>query len=97
MGKKLSQLLGIPQNKLLSQAKQVVEKWERLKRNVEQKSGRITRIKEEADYYPIASDVAWEKVIQIEINQNSYPGIRVTPRPKRITPSRDWRRTSWGI
>lgn len=95
--KKLSQLLGIPQNKLLSHAKQVVEKVERLKQNVEQKSGRITRIKEEADYYPIASDVAWEKVIQIEINQNNYPGIRITPRPKRIYPSRDWRLTSWGI
>ena len=83
---KLSQLLGIPQNKLLGYAKQVVAKVERLKQNVEQKSGRATRIKEEAAYYPIASDVAWEKVIQIEINQNSYPGIRVTPRPKRIYP-----------
>ena len=86
---KLSPLLGIPQNKLLSHAKQVVEKVERLKQNVEQKSGRVTRIKEEADYYPIASDVAWEKVIQIEINQNRYPGIRVTPRPIRIYPQRE--------
>ncbi|MDO8141051.1 MAG: hypothetical protein Q6358_06085, partial [Candidatus Brocadiales bacterium] len=87
--KKLSRLLGIPQNKLLSHAKQIVEKVERLKQNVEQKSGRATRIREEADYYPIASDVAWEKVIQIEINQNSYPGIRVTPRPTRIYPQRE--------
>lgn len=86
---KLSQLLGIPQNELLSHAKQAVEKVERLKQNVEQKSERATRIKEEAGYYPIASDVAWEKVIQIEINQNSYPGIRVTPRPKRIYPQQE--------
>ncbi len=86
---KLSQLLGVQQNKLLSHAKQVVEKVERLKQNVEQKSGRATRIKEEAGYYPVASDVAWEKVIQIEINQNSYPGIRVTPRPKRIYPQQE--------
>ena len=86
---KLSQLLGIPQNELLSHAKQAVEKVERLKQNVEQKSGRATRIKEEAGYYPIASDVTWEKVIQIEINQNSYSGIRVTPRPKRIYPQQE--------
>lgn len=86
---KLSQLLGIPHNKLLSHTKQIVEKVERLRQSVEQKSGRITRIREEADYYPIASDVAWEKVIQIEINQQNYPGIRVTPRPTRIYPQRE--------
>lgn len=86
---KLSQLLGIPHNKLLNHTKQVVEKVERLRQSVEQKSGRITRIREEADYYPIASDVAWEKVIQIEINQHNYPGIRITPRPTRIYPQRE--------
>ena len=85
---KLSQLLGIQQNKLLSHAKQAVEKVERLKQNVEQKSGRATRIKEEADYYPIASDVAWEKVIQIEINQNSYPGIRHSQAKKDLSSAR---------
>ncbi len=87
--KKLSQLLGIPQHKLLGHAKRVVEKVERLKQSIEQRSGRATRIKEEADYYPIASDVGWEKVIQIEINQGSFPGIRVTPRPKRIYPQQE--------
>lgn len=83
---KLSQLLLVPQDKLLAHAEQVIEKVERLKQHVELKSGRSTRIKEETDHYPIVSDVAWEKVVQIEVNQENFPGIFITPRPKRIYP-----------
>ena len=87
MGTKIVPIVRNSANKLLSHAKQVVEKWKGSSKTWSKKSGRATRIKEEAAYYPIASDVAWEKVIQIEINQNSYPGIRVTPRPKGFTPA----------
>ncbi len=87
--KKLSPLLGIPPHKLLGSAKQVVERVEKLKQNVEQKFGRATRIKEEADYYPVASDVAWEKIIQIEVRQDNFPGIRVIPRPTRTYPEQE--------
>lgn len=83
---KLSQLLGITQIKLLENTDLIIKKVERLKQNVEQKSGRTTRIKEETDYYPIVSDIAWEKVIQIEVKQDNFPGIRIIPRPERIYP-----------
>lgn len=82
----IAKLLNLPRSKLLGYAKQVIERVERLKQNVEQKSGRATRIKEETDYYPIVSDVAWEKIIQIEINQGKFPGVRITPKPKRVYP-----------
>ncbi len=82
----IASLLKIPGSKLLDSARQIIERVEKLKQNVEQKSGRATRIKEETDYYPIVSDVAWEKVIQIEINQSNFSGVRVIPKPKRVYP-----------
>lgn len=84
--KKLSQLLNIPQIKLLEYTGEAIEKVEKLKRNMEQKYGRTIRIKEETDFYPIVSEVAWEKIIQIETKPDEFPGIRVTPRPERIYP-----------
>ncbi|TVM04385.1 MAG: penicillin-binding protein 2 [Candidatus Brocadia sp. WS118] len=84
--KKLSQLLNIPQIKLLEYTDAAIEKIEKLKRNMEQKYGRAIRIKEETDFYPIVSEVAWEKIIQIETKPDEFPGIRVTPRPERIYP-----------
>ncbi|MFN3531317.1 MAG: penicillin-binding protein 2 [Candidatus Brocadia sp.] len=87
--KKLSQLLHIPPKKLLEDANQVIEKVEKLKQNMEQKYGRAIRIKEETEFYPVASDVPWEKVIQIEIDQENFPGIRITPKPKRIYPEQE--------
>ena len=71
---------------MLENADIIIKKVERLKQNVEQKSGRTTRIKEETDYYPIVSDIEWEKVIQIEVKQDNFPGIRIIPRPERIYP-----------
>jgi penicillin-binding protein 2 len=87
--KKLSLLLNIPQSKLLDRTEQAIEKVERLKQRMEQKYGRAIRIKEETGFYPIASDVAWEKVIQIEIKQEDFPGMRITPRPERIYPEQE--------
>lgn len=87
--KRLSGLLEIPQIKLLDNVKQIVEKVERLKQNVERRSGREIRIKEENDYHPIVSDVAWEKVIQIEVKQDYFPGIRITPKPRRVYPEQE--------
>ncbi|KKO20675.1 MAG: penicillin-binding protein 2 [Candidatus Brocadia sp.] len=84
--KKLSHLLNIPQVKLLECTGQAIEKVEKLKQNMEQKYGRAIRIKEETDFYPIVSEVDWEKIIQIETKQDDFPGIRVTPRPERIYP-----------
>lgn len=84
--KKLSHLLNIPQIKLLEYTDQAIEKVEKLKQGMEQKYGRAIRIKEETDFYPMVSDVAWEKVIQIETKPDEFPGIRVTPRPERIYP-----------
>lgn len=87
--KKLSQLLNIPQSKLLDRTEQAIEKVERLKQSMEQKYGRAIRIKEETDFYPIVSDVAWEKVIQIEIKSEDFPGVRITPRSERIYPEKE--------
>lgn len=87
--KKLSQLLHIPPKKLLEGANQVIERVEKLKQNMEQKYGRAIRIREETDFYPVASNVDWEKVIQIEIDQDNFPGIRITPKPKRIYPEQE--------
>lgn len=87
--KRLSGLLEIPQTKLLNNVKQVVEKVERLKQNVEQRAGREIRIKEETEYHTVVSDVAWEKVIQIEVKQDHFPGIRITPKPKRVYPEQE--------
>ncbi|MEP9411610.1 MAG: penicillin-binding protein 2 [Candidatus Brocadia sp.] len=87
--KKLSQLLRIPPGKLLEDANYVVERVEKLKQNMERKYGRAIRIREETDFYPVASNVDWEKVIQIEINQDNFPGIRITPKPKRIYPEQE--------
>ena len=84
--KKLSHLLNIPQIKLLEYTDEAIEKVEKLKRNMEQKYDRAIRIKEETDFYPIVSEVAWEKIIQIETKPDEFPGIRVTPRPERIYP-----------
>ncbi len=87
--KKLSLLLNSPQSKLLDRTEQAIEKVERLKQSMEQKYGRAIRIKEEIGFHPIASDVAWEKVIQIEIKPEDFPGIRITPRPERIYPEQE--------
>lgn len=87
--KKLSQLLNIPPVKLLENANQIIERVEKLKQNMEKKYGRAIRIKEETDFYPVAANVAWEKVIQIEINQDNFPGTRITPKPKRIYPEQE--------
>lgn len=86
---KLSHLLNIPQSKLLDRTAQTIEKVERLKQSMEQKYGRAIRIKEETGFYPIVSDVTWEKVIQIEIKPEDFPGIRITPRPERIYPEQE--------
>lgn len=83
---KICQILGAPQSALLERTKQIVEKVERLKQNVEQKAGRATRIKEEMDYHPLISDVPWEKVVQIETKQDLSSGIRIVPRPERVYP-----------
>lgn len=83
---RLSQLLEIPETELLDIVVQAVKKVEKLKQNVEKRAGKSTRIKEETDYYPIVFDAVWEKVIQIEIQQREYPGVRVTPKSKRIYP-----------
>lgn len=83
---KICQILGAPQSSLLERTKQIVEKVERLKQNVEQKAGRATRIKEEMDYHPLISDVPWEKVVQIETKQDLSSGIRIVPRPERVYP-----------
>lgn len=85
----ISRLLKIPQDKLLGYAEKIIERVEKVKRNVEQKSGRATRIKEETDHYPIVSDIDWEKVIQIEINQDSFRGVRIVPKPKRVYPGQE--------
>lgn len=87
--KKLSHILNVPQAKLLDSASRTIEKVERLKQGMEKKYGRAIRIKEETGFYPVASDVVWEKVIQIEINQADFPGIRITPRPTRIFPEQE--------
>ncbi len=87
--KELSHLLRIPPKKLLEDTNQVIERVEKLKQNMQQKYGRAIRIREETDFYPVASDVDWEKVIQIEINQDNFPGIRITPKPKRIYPEQE--------
>jgi penicillin-binding protein 2 len=83
---KLSQLFNLSQDKLILQAEQTIEKIEKLKQHVERKSGRSTRIKEETDYYPVISDVDWEKVVQIEVNRENFSGINIAPRPKRTYP-----------
>ncbi len=87
--KKLSLLLNIPQAKLLERVNQVIERVERLKQTMEQKYSKVMHIKEEADYYPITADIAWEKVVEIEIKQNEFSGVRITPRPKRIYPGQE--------
>ncbi|GAN32849.1 MAG: penicillin-binding protein 2 [Candidatus Brocadia sp. AMX2] len=87
--KKLSQLLNIQPEKLLEGTNQIIERVEKLKQNIEKKYGRAVRIKEETDFYPVAANVAWEKVIQIEINQDNFPGTRITPKPKRIYPEQE--------
>ncbi|NUO07503.1 MAG: penicillin-binding protein 2 [Candidatus Brocadia sp.] len=84
--KKLSRLLNVSQAKLLDRANSAIEKVERLKQSMEKKYGRPIRIKEETEFYPIAPDVAWEKVIQIEIKQDDFPDIRITPRSRRVYP-----------
>ncbi|MCF6159471.1 MAG: penicillin-binding protein 2 [wastewater metagenome] len=86
---RLSKLLEIPQAKLLDNAEQIVKRVERLKQSVEQRSGRKIRIKEEVDHHPVVSDVAWEKVIQIETQQDNFPGIRIVPKSKRIYPEQE--------
>ena len=82
-------MLNIPQNKLLDHANQTIEKVEKLKQGMEQKYGRAIRIREETDFHPVVSDAAWEKVIQIEIKQDNFPGIRITPKPTRIYPEQE--------
>ncbi len=84
--KKICKILGAPQSALLERTKQIVEKVERLKQNVEQKTGRPTRVKEEMDYHSLISDIPWEKVVQIETQQDTSSGIRIIPRPERIYP-----------
>jgi penicillin-binding protein 2 len=83
---RLSQLLEIPHAELLDNARQIIERVERLKQNVERRAGRKMRIKEEIDYHPIISDIAWEKVVQIETKQANFPGVRIIPKPKRVYP-----------
>ncbi|HHT9110700.1 MAG TPA: penicillin-binding protein 2 [Candidatus Brocadiaceae bacterium] len=86
---RISSLLEIPENQILERAEQIIDNVEKLKQGIEQKSGRATRIREETDYHPVASDVAWEKVIQIEIKHDIFPGVRIIPGPKRIYPERE--------
>lgn len=86
---KLCQLLRIPPGKLLENTNHVIERVEKLKQNMERKYGRAIRIREETDFYSVATNVDWEKVIQIEINQDNFPGIRITPKSKRIYPEQE--------
>ena len=83
---KICKILDTKQSALLERTKQIVEKVERLKQNVEQKTGRTTRVKEEMDYHALFSDIPWEKVVQIETQQDISSGIRIIPRPERVYP-----------
>ena len=83
---KICKILGAPQSTLLERTKQIVERVERLKQNVEQKTGRPTRVKEEMDYHALISDIPWEKVVQIETQQDTSSGIRIIPKPERVYP-----------
>jgi len=86
---RLSGILNVSGSELLEYAGQSIKKVERIKRNMEKRYGRAIRIKEESGYYPVISDISLKKAIQIEIEKNKIPGVRITPRPKRIYPHND--------
>ncbi len=87
--KKLSTLLGKPRSALLSNAKEVVEKVEKIKFNVERKHKKSIRIQEETLLYPVASNVDFEKAAVVEVNQKDFPGVSVEIQPLRWYPEHD--------
>ncbi|HHT9124457.1 MAG TPA: peptidoglycan D,D-transpeptidase FtsI family protein [Candidatus Brocadiia bacterium] len=87
--KKISTLLGKPRSALLRDAKEVVEKVEKIKFNVERKHKKTIRIQEETLLYPVASNVDFEKAAVVEVNQRDFPGVSVEIQPLRWYPNRD--------
>lgn len=87
--KKLSILLGKPRSDLLSNAKEVIEKVEKIKFNVEQKHKKSIRIQEETLLYPVASNVDFEKAAVVEVNQKDFPGVSVEIQSLRWYPNND--------
>lgn len=87
--KKLSTLLGKPRSALLSNAKEVVEKVEKIKFNVGQRHKKSIRIQEETLLYPVASNVDFEKAAVVEVNQKDFPGVSVEIQPLRWYPEHD--------
>jgi penicillin-binding protein 2 len=87
--KKLSALLDKPRSALLSNAKRVIGKVEKIKSIVERKHKRSIRIQEETLLYPVASNVDFEKVAIVEVNQKDFPGVSVEIQPLRWYPGHD--------
>lgn len=85
----LSRVLNTSRDKLLRDSKKAVMKVEKLKKNMEKKFGKPVLIKEENGYYPVVYDVPIEKAIQIEVEKDTFPEVRVTPRSKRVYPKQE--------
>ncbi|MBM4055838.1 MAG: penicillin-binding protein 2 [Planctomycetes bacterium] len=82
----LARVLNTSRDRLLKNSKKAVKKVEQIKKNMEKKFGRPILVREENGYYPVISDVTLEKAIRIEIEKDIFPGVRVTPRSKRVYP-----------
>ncbi|MFQ5963975.1 MAG: penicillin-binding protein 2 [Candidatus Scalinduaceae bacterium] len=85
----LAELLEIPYSDIFERTSQIVEKVEKIKRNVERRNKRKIHIKEETVPYSIASNIAWEKIVRFEVKMQDLPGIRVDVKPVRWYPQRD--------
>lgn len=85
----LSRALNTSRDKILRNSRRAVKKVELIKKNMEKKFGRPILVKEENGYYPVVPDVALEKALQIEIEKDKFPGVRITTRSKRVYPEQE--------
>ncbi|MEE9200385.1 MAG: penicillin-binding transpeptidase domain-containing protein [Candidatus Brocadiales bacterium] len=86
---KLAKLLDLTPRQLLSQTEEIINRVEKIKAHVQMRHKRTVRIQEEFAPHAMLRNAPIQKAAELEMHQDSYPGVSLRIRPKRYYPYRD--------
>ncbi|MFN3467050.1 MAG: peptidoglycan D,D-transpeptidase FtsI family protein, partial [Candidatus Brocadiales bacterium] len=84
---RVSRLLNVRPDELLAKAETTVKRVESIREGVQKGRRKRVRVQEEFSYHPVAKNIPIEKVAELEVRLEQYPGVSLAARPKRYYPN----------
>lgn len=84
---RVSRLLNVKPDELMTRAEVAVKRVESIRENVQKGRRKRVRIQEELGPHPVAKNIPIEKVAELEVRLEQYPGVSLAARPKRYYPN----------